>query len=365
MQQECLLRTRPTLSPVAHLSSINPIPFHLGTLFGISEEKGDSMWNKLELIKKNLSLAVLLSLVSGLIAGALFDLTFLKPFILPVTILMVYPMMVPMQLEKLVKSCNLKLMLTTQLINFVVLPLIALFLSSVLFPAGSPFHVALLFVAILPTSGMTISWTGLAKGDVPSAVKITLVALIGGALLLPLYANYMDSAASISVVAMVWRVVLIIGLPLIAGQVTRLLIVQKIGDDRFQKRVKGKFPLISTLAVVLMIFIAVGLKAKTVLAEPMLIVETLLPLLLFYTLAYVISALVGFALFSREQAISMIFGTAMRNLSVALAIAVTSLKGDAAQGVLLISLAFIIQIQSASLFVKLLNRKEVSSTATV
>lgn len=53
----------------------------------------------------------------------------------------------------------------------------------------------------------------------------------------------------------------------------------------------------------------------------------------------------------------------MRNLSLSLAVAVTTLRGDAAQGVVLISLAFVLQIQSTSFFVKFLNQKPNSAVS--
>lgn len=48
-------------------------------------------------------------------------------------------------------------------------------------------RLALLLTALLPTSGMTISWTGFAKGNVPAAVKMTVVGLIAGSLLAQVY----------------------------------------------------------------------------------------------------------------------------------------------------------------------------------
>lgn len=326
-------------------------------------KKGAPMWQLLVQIKQNLSWAVLIALIGGLAVGYFFDLSIAKPLLLPLTIGMIYPMMVPLQFRMLIQKCNLKLLSLTQLLNFVVIPLVAVGIAKFFFPPESPFSFVLLLIAILPTSGMTISWTGLAKGNLPAAVKITLSALIASVLLLPVYTHFFASSVQISVGAMLQRVLLIIGLPLVAGQITQSLIIRKSGKERFQKEIKPRFPLFSTLAVLLMIFLAVGLKAKVIVSEPALLLSLLLPLSLFYGISYLLSFGLGKLFLSKENSISMIFGTAMRNLSVALAVAVTTLQGEAAQGVVLISLAFVLQIQSASLFVKQLSRKTNSAVS--
>ena len=45
----------------------------------------------------------------------------------------------------------------------------------------------LLLAALVPTSGMTISWTGFARGNLAAAVKMTVIGLVLGSLLTPLY----------------------------------------------------------------------------------------------------------------------------------------------------------------------------------
>ena len=45
----------------------------------------------------------------------------------------------------------------------------------------------LLLAGLLPTSGMTISWTGFAKGNVEAAIKMTVLGLVMGSLATPIY----------------------------------------------------------------------------------------------------------------------------------------------------------------------------------
>ncbi|NLD00624.1 MAG: hypothetical protein GX673_07600 [Gammaproteobacteria bacterium] len=59
-------------------------------------------------------------------------------------------------------------------------------MGRILFAGQPELALGLLLAALLSTSGMTISWTGFAKGHVPAAIKQTLIGLLLGSLLTPL-----------------------------------------------------------------------------------------------------------------------------------------------------------------------------------
>lgn len=194
-------------------------------------------------------------MIAGFIAGQLAEPSPLRIAILPLTFLMVYPMMVTMNLRQLLQPGGGKLLWVTQLLNFILIPALGYGAGLLFFPDEPFARLALLLTSLLPTSGMTISWTGFAKGNVPAAVRMTVVGLIAGSLL-----------------------------------------------------------------------------------------AYLVPLLLIYILNFVISTLVGKALFPRGDAIALVYGTVMRTLSIALAIAMGGFGEDGADAALLIALAYIVQV---------------------
>ena len=55
------------------------------------------------------------------------------------------------------------------------------------FPVRAYGALGLLLAALLPTSGMTISWTGMAGGNLPAAIKILVLGLILGSLAAPFH----------------------------------------------------------------------------------------------------------------------------------------------------------------------------------
>ena len=96
-----------------------------------------------------------------------------------------------------------------------------------------------------------------------------------------------------------------------------------------------------------------SIKAKTILAEPGQLLMIFIPLLILYLFNFTLSTLVGRSFFRRGDGIALVYGTVMRNLSIALAIAINAFGPEGADAALVIALAYIIQVQSAAWYVKL------------
>lgn len=100
-----------------------------------------------------------------------------------------------------------------------------------------------------------------------------------------------------------------------------------------------------------------ALKAKSIIASPVAVLSFFIPLAIIYSFNFLLSTLIGKALFNRGDAIALVYGTVMRNLSIALAIAITvfgSQKG--AEIALIIAMGYIIQVQAAAWYVKLTEK---------
>ncbi len=317
------------------------------------------MWKLLAAISKNLIIAIPIMMVAGFLygAGSGTGNAWLKQLIIPFTFLMVYPMMVTLKLKKIVEGGDTKAQLLTQIINFAVVPFIAFGLGRLFF-SDQPFvALGLLLAALLPTSGMTISWTGFAKGNLEAAVKMTVVGLILGSLATPLYVQLLMGAhVPVDVAAIFRQIVVIVFLPMLAGYLTQVVLVKKYGQKGFQEQWAPRFPALSTLGVLGIVFIAIALKAHDIAARPDLLLRLLMPLLLLYGLNYLLSTLVGKLLLPREDAIALVYGTVMRNLSIALALAINVFGKNCSDAALIIALAYIIQVQSAAWYVKLTDR---------
>ena len=308
-------------------------------------------------LQKHLVWSIPGAMALGLVFGAVADAAFLRVAILPLTFLMVYPMMVTMNLRALAGAGSLQLQGAALAINFVLMPLVG-WGAGVLFFAGEPAaRLALLLTTLLPTSGMTISWTGFAKGNVPAAVKMTIVGLVAGALLAPLYLKaLLGAVVEIPMTQVALQIALIVFLPMALGHATQRWLVARHGADRFNAKLKPKFPPWSTLGVLGIVFVSMALKAPDILRAPQALAALLWPLVLMYALNFALATLAGRMLFSRGDAIALVYGTVMRNLSIALAIAIGVFREQGADAALLIALAYVVQVQSAAWYVRWTDR---------
>ncbi len=312
------------------------------------------MLYKLNYIQKNLAWIIPIAMLSGLFYGYLGSPGYLKSLIIPLTILMIYPMMVGLNLKSLLGELDWKLQSVTQIVNFLFIPFIAFFIGKIFLTDYPLLAFGLLLMALLPTSGMTVSWTGFAKGNIHSAIKMTVIGLILGSLLTPFYANFlMGKVISVPVLKTFQQIGIVIFVPLILGNLTQRFLIKKYGEAHYKKSIKPNFSSISALGVAGIIFVAMALKSKMIIANPNIIVFLFLPLIIFYFSNYRLTTLIGKIVFQRSDAIALVYGSVMRNLSVALAIAMTVFGSQGSDIALIIAVGYILQVQSAVWYVKL------------
>jgi ACR3 family arsenite efflux pump ArsB len=100
------------------------------------------------------------------------------------------------------------------------------------------------------------------------------------------------------------------------------------------------------------VFVSMALKAHDILSHPLQIASLLLPLLALYAINFALSTWLGRWLLPHGDALALVYGTVMRNLSIALAIAMSVFGTQGADVGLLIALAYIVQVQAAAWYVK-------------
>ncbi|MBW6520126.1 MAG: bile acid:sodium symporter [Desulfoarculaceae bacterium] len=288
------------------------------------------MLKLLNIIQKNLVYVIPAAMILGVIGGGyLFDAKPLKQLIIPITFVMVYPMMATLNVKTIFKGKDLKLQVVTQLINFIFVPIVVYTIGKLFFAGAEQkfglWAVGLFLIGVLPASGMTISWTGFAKGNKEAATKMLVFGLIIGALAAPVYTKvFMGATVDVDMLHMCQQICLFVFVPLIAGLLTRNYIVKKHGKKAWVEVYKPKFSPFSALGVTMIAFTAMALKARSILANPGDILTILVPLVVFYLFSYVFLSILGKLFFRWEDAIA-----------------------------LLISLAYVVQIQSAAWYIKL------------
>jgi ACR3 family arsenite efflux pump ArsB len=315
------------------------------------------MWKLLIKINKNLVYAIPAMMIAGLLFGSITDhsiVAVMKSLIVPLTFLMVYPMMVTLNIKHLRQGLQPKIQVSAMVINFAIIPFMAFFLGKFFFADQPYMALGLLLASLLPTSGMTISWTGFAKGNVGAAINLTVLGLTLGSVATPIYVSWLLGATvEVNFFKVVQQIVIIVFLPMVLGYITRQSLLKKYSMPEFKERIVPRFPAISTIGVLGIVFVAMSLKAKTIMADPGQLLMIFIPLLILYLFNFTLSTFAGRAFFKRGDGIALVYGTVMRNLSIALAIAINAFGPKGADAALVIALAYIIQVQSAAWYVKL------------
>ena len=127
------------------------------------------------------------------------------------------------------------------------------------------------------------------------------------------------------------QILLIVFLPMGAGHLTQSLLLRRYGQEAFQKRMAPRFPALSALGVLGIVFVAMALKAGSIYQSPELLLSIFIPIMIIYALNFALSTWVGRRLLPRGDAIALVYGTVMRNLSIALALAINAFGNSRGQ----------------------------------
>lgn len=308
-------------------------------------------------IQEKLVIYLPITMILAIAYGYYFNPAGLKLFMPIIIFFMVYPMMVTLRYEELLAKGNGKLHLVAQIINFLVFPIMGYGIGKLFFPDNNYIIIGLLLMSLLPTSGMTISWTGFAKGNVPAAIKMMVIGLILGSVLTPFYLNiFMGESGGIPFMDIINEIIKVVFVPMVLGYGSQKYLLKKYGRERFQNEFKKNIPLIATLALVGIVFISTAMRANVIVANPIMLVKIFVVLAVSYTASFILVTIIAKAMFNREDGIALIYGTVMRNLSIALAIALSIYSTSGSEVALIVAVGFVVQIQGAALYLKILDK---------
>ena len=297
-------------------------------------------------VKQNLIYVVVSSLIAGLAFGQIAGpetKALLKTAVVPILFLMIYPMMINIDLREVLNvRGHARPVALTLVVNFLVAPLLAVGLTWVFFRGNVGYAVGLYFIALIPTSGMTAAWTGLADGDLETALVAMAVNLLTAVVVLPAYLSVLvPGSVGFEPSALYRQLALVVAIPMVAGTITRSALLRRVGHDGF-KRLKPTFGGLSSVGVMLIVFLAMTMRSTKILADPLASLSTIVPLVVFYAALLAIGALLGRVLLDTERGVALVYSTSMRNLSIAVAIIVAS-DTLPAETILPVALAYILQ----------------------
>ena len=237
---------------------------------------------------------------------------------------MMYPAMTNVRLTEVGQAFRSPRQLGVVLFfNFAVAPFFMLRLANS-FVSDPELRTGLILYGLAPCIAMVIIFTYLAKGNVPMALVFVALNSVVQMLLIPVYARLLIGDVSFDVRVVAESVVLYLGLPLIAGVLTRQAVVRR-GGETAMERLKPGLNALSILGLLFTLIVMFALKGDLILERPQIVLEMAVPMAIFFFTMFTVVFLIGARLgFSFEDAVAVAFNSTGRDFEIAIAIAITA-----------------------------------------